>query len=169
MFLSKKTDRWRSSGSRLIGLYALFFVAWGAMFTGVLYWEISRYLGSVAERTLMQRAHYYQKVSDEALISELAEGESYSTPGLDAYGLFEADGRHLTGNLRKLRANLPMMAGCITWNGGYIFPCCMRRTGAATRCELIAQTAGSWCYRVTVDRSWLSEGSLAKPFSGGYR
>ncbi|BDM22247.1 HAMP domain-containing histidine kinase [Pseudomonas sp. LRP2-20] len=105
--MSKKTDRWRSSGSRLIGLYALFFVAWGAMFTGVLYWEISRYLGSVAERTLMQRAHYYQKVSDEALISELAEGESYSTPGLDAYGLFEADGRHLTGNLRKLRANLP--------------------------------------------------------------
>lgn len=107
MFLSKKTDRWRSSNSRLIGLYALFFVAWGAAFTGVLYWEISGYLGTVAERTLMQRAHYYQKVSGEALIDELAGSEVYSTPGIDAYGLFDADGRHLTGDVLKLRSNLP--------------------------------------------------------------
>jgi len=107
MSSSTKTERWRSSGSRLIGLYALFFVAWGAVFTGVLYWEITRYLGTVAERTLMQRAHYYQKVSDAALVSELAGSEVYSTPGIDAYGLFEADGTHLTGDLLKLRSNLP--------------------------------------------------------------
>lgn len=107
MFWSKKTDRWRSSGSRLIGLYALFFVAWGALFTGVLYWQITRYLGSVAERTLMQRAHYYQKISDEMLMPELAGSEAYSTPGIDAYGLFEADGTHLTGDLLKLRSTLP--------------------------------------------------------------
>jgi signal transduction histidine kinase len=107
MFLSKKTDRWRSSNSRLIGLYALFFVAWGAVFTGVLYWEISGYLRTVAERTLMQRAHYYQKVGDDALVAELAGSEVYSTPGIDAYGLFEADGRHITGDLLKLRSTLP--------------------------------------------------------------
>jgi signal transduction histidine kinase len=107
MFSSTGTERWRSSGSRLIGLYALFFVAWGAVFTGVLYWEITHYLGSVAERTLMQRAHYYQKVSDTALVSELAGSEVYSTPGIDAYGLFEANGEHLTGDLLKLRSNLP--------------------------------------------------------------
>ncbi|WP_268798753.1 sensor histidine kinase [Pseudomonas huanghezhanensis] len=107
MFWSKKTDRWRSSNSRLIGLYALFFVAWGAIFTGVLYWEISHYLGTVAERTLMQRAHYYQKVDNATLVSELAGSEVYSTPGIDAYGLFEADGQHLTGDLLKLRSSLP--------------------------------------------------------------
>jgi signal transduction histidine kinase len=107
MSSSTRTERWRSSGSRLIGLYALFFVAWGAVFTGVLYWEITRYLGTVAERTLMQRAHYYQKVSDAALVSELAGSEVYSTPGIDAYGLFEANGAHLTGDLLKLRSNLP--------------------------------------------------------------
>ncbi|MEB0041049.1 HAMP domain-containing sensor histidine kinase [Pseudomonas sp. MH10] len=107
MFWSKKADRWRSSNSRLIGLYALFFVAWGAVFTGVLYWEISRYLGTVAERTLMQRAHYYQKVDDATLVTELAGSEVYSIPGIDAYGLFEADGKHLTGDLLKLRLNLP--------------------------------------------------------------
>ncbi len=107
MFSSKKTDRWRSSNSRLIGLYALFFVAWGGAFTGVLYWEISAYLGTVAERTLMQRAHYYQKVPDAALVDELAGSEVYSTPGIDAYGLFEASGNHLAGDLLKLRSNLP--------------------------------------------------------------
>ncbi|WP_460043011.1 sensor histidine kinase [Pseudomonas sp. S2_H01] len=107
MSSSTRTERWRSSGSRLIGLYALFFVAWGAVFTGVLYWEITRYLGTVAERTLMQRAHYYEKVSDAALVSELAGSEVYSTPGIDAYGLFEANGAHLTGDLLKLRSNLP--------------------------------------------------------------
>ncbi|MCF5649999.1 HAMP domain-containing protein [Pseudomonas syringae] len=107
MSLSRKTDRWRSSSSRLIGLYALFFVAWGAAFTGVLYWEISGYLGTVAEQTLMQRGRYYQKISDAALIDELAGSEVYSTPGIDAYGLFDAKGSHLTGDLLKLRSNLP--------------------------------------------------------------
>ncbi|WP_339436240.1 HAMP domain-containing sensor histidine kinase [Pseudomonas sp. EL_65y_Pfl1_R32] len=102
-----KNEEWRSSGSRLIGFYAVFFVAWGALFTGVLYWEISHYLGTVAERTLLQRAHYYQKVDDSNLLAELAASEAYSTPGIDAYGLFAPDGTHVAGDLLKLRSNLP--------------------------------------------------------------
>ena len=102
-----RVERWRSSSSRLIGLYALFFVAWGAVFTAVLYWEISNYLGTVAERTLLQRGHYYQKVDDAHLADELQGSEVYSIPGIDAYGLFEADGRHVAGDLLKLRTNLP--------------------------------------------------------------
>ncbi len=100
-------EPWRSSSSRLIGFYALFFVAWGAAFTGVLYWQISQYLGSTAERTLMQRAHYYAKVDDDNLVGELAASEAYSTPNIDAYGLFDAQGQHLAGDLLKLRASLP--------------------------------------------------------------
>ena len=100
-------EPWGSSSSRLIGFYALFFVAWGALFTGVLYWQISQYLGSIAERTLMQRAHYYAKVDDENLLGELAASEAYSTPNIDAYGLFDAQGQHLAGDLLKLRASLP--------------------------------------------------------------
>lgn len=107
MCLAPRTERWRSSSSRLIGLYALFFVAWGAVFTGVLYWNISAYLGAVAERTLMQRAHYYQKVDDAHLLDELQGSEVYSIPGIDAYGLFEANGQYVAGNLSKLRASLP--------------------------------------------------------------
>ncbi|MGZ7458722.1 sensor histidine kinase [Pseudomonas sp. Ma2-10] len=107
MSLLPKTEEWRSSGSRLIGFYALFFVAWGALFTGVLYWEISHYLGTVAERTLLQRAHYYQKIDDEKLVTELAASEAYSTPGIDAYGLFTPDGQHVAGDLLKLRSSLP--------------------------------------------------------------
>ncbi len=99
-------EPWRSSSSRLIGFYALFFVAWGALFTGVLYWQISHYLGNVAERTLMQRAHYYAKVDDANLVAELAASEAYSTPNIDAYGLFDAQGKHLAGDLLKLRASL---------------------------------------------------------------
>lgn len=107
MCLPRKTDRWRSSSSRLIGLYALFFVAWGAVFTGVLYWKIAEYLGTVAERTLMQRAHYYARIDDAHLIDELQGSEFYSIPGIDAYGVFQADGHYLAGNLLKLRASLP--------------------------------------------------------------
>lgn len=55
----------------------------------------------------MQRAHYYQKVDDEGLAAELAGSEVYSTPGIDAYGLFQANGEYLTGDLLKLRASLP--------------------------------------------------------------
>jgi signal transduction histidine kinase len=107
MFWSRNTDRWQSSSSRLIGLYFLFFVAWGGLFTGVLYWEISQYLGTVAERTLMQRAHYYAKIDDASLVGELAASEAYSITGIDAYGLFEADGKHIAGDLLKLRSSLP--------------------------------------------------------------
>ncbi|MBB6286762.1 MULTISPECIES: HAMP domain-containing sensor histidine kinase [unclassified Pseudomonas] len=107
MFLPPRNERWRSSNSRLLGLYALFFIAWGAVFTGVLYWKISTYLGAVAERTLMQRAHYYQKIDDASLKDELAASEVYSTSGIDAYGLFEADGTHIAGDLLRLRASLP--------------------------------------------------------------
>ncbi|MCI8210272.1 histidine kinase [Pseudomonas sp. S25] len=105
--MAPRTERWRSSNSRLIGLYALFFVAWGAVFTGVLYWKISGYLGTVAERTLMQRAHYYQKIDDANLVDELQGSESYSIPGIDAYGLFEGNGQYVAGNLLKLRSSLP--------------------------------------------------------------
>ena len=82
-------------------------MAWGAVFTGVLYWQISGYLGAVAERTLLQRAHYYGKVADADLLGELQASEVYSMPGIDAYGLFEADGRLVAGNLVKLLRNLP--------------------------------------------------------------
>lgn len=102
-----RTRHWRSGSSRLLALYALFFVAWGAVLTGVLYWQISGYLGAVAERTLLQRAHYYRKVADADLLAELQASESYSIPGIDAYGLFEADGRYLAGNLVKLLRSLP--------------------------------------------------------------
>ncbi|UXZ97519.1 HAMP domain-containing histidine kinase [Pseudomonas phytophila] len=105
--MAPRTERWRSSNSRLIGLYALFFVAWGAVFTGVLYWKISDYLGTVAERTLMQRAHYYQKIDDASLLDELQGSEAYSIPGIDAYGLFEGNGQYIAGNLLKLRSSLP--------------------------------------------------------------
>jgi len=91
----------------LLALYALFFAAWGALFTGVLYWQISGYLGAVAERTLLQRAHYYRKVADADLLGELQASEVYSIPGIDAYGLFEADGRYLAGSLVKLLRSLP--------------------------------------------------------------
>lgn len=107
MPLSPRAERWRSSSSRLIGLYAVLFVAWGALFTAVLYWQISNYLGTVAERTLMQRAHYYQKVDDTALLGELAASEAYSVTGIDAYGLFDSQGKHLAGDLLKLRSSLP--------------------------------------------------------------
>ncbi len=91
----------------MLALYALFFAAWGAVFTGVLYWQISAYLGEVAERTLLQRAHYYRKVADADLLGELQASEVYSIPGIDAYGLFEADGRYLAGSLVKLLRSLP--------------------------------------------------------------
>jgi len=107
MSSSSRTRRWRSGSSRLLALYALLFVAWGAVFTGVLYWQISGYLGAVAERTLLQRAHYYGKVADADLLGELQASEVYSMPGIDAYGLFEADGRYVAGNLVKLLRNLP--------------------------------------------------------------
>ena len=59
MPLLNPSKGWSSSTSRLLALYSFLFVAWSSILMGVLYYEVSTYLDSLAKHSLMQRQHLF--------------------------------------------------------------------------------------------------------------
>lgn len=101
------SEDWRSSGSRLLGWYSLWFVLWCALLMGSMYWRVNSYLQTLADQSLRQRAHLLEQFSGEALPQALADNQRYDVHGIDAYGLFAADGTPLRGQLRSIPQWLP--------------------------------------------------------------
>jgi signal transduction histidine kinase len=99
---------WRSSSSRLLALYSFLFVAWSSILLGVLYYEVSDYLGSLARHSLAQRQHLFMRFADEALDDALAASETFDDRAFDAYGLFDNDLQPLGGQLRAVPRGLPL-------------------------------------------------------------
>jgi signal transduction histidine kinase len=99
---------WRSSSSRLLALYSFLFVAWGSLLMGVLYYEVSDYLGSLARHSLMQRQHLFMRFSGAALDDALAASETFDDRAFDAYGLFDNELQPLGGQLLAVPRGLPL-------------------------------------------------------------
>ncbi|HDS0951477.1 TPA: HAMP domain-containing protein [Stenotrophomonas maltophilia] len=108
MSSAKLSDGWRSSSSRLLGLYSLLFVAWSCVLLGVLYWRVSLYLDELAQSAVLQRAHLFEHFSGDALAEALRENRRYDLHGIDAYGLFTPHGEPLAGVLKTLPKQLPI-------------------------------------------------------------
>ena len=72
MSLPNPSKGWRSSSSRLLALYSFLFVAWSCILMGVLYYEVSDYLGNLARHSLMQRQHLFARFEGEQLDEALA-------------------------------------------------------------------------------------------------
>lgn len=93
------SDHWRSSSSRLLGLYCVLFVAWSSVLLGVMYWRVSDYLNDLAESGLQQRAHLFEKFEGQALDDALRDSLRYDLHGAYAYGIFSHNGQPLSGPL----------------------------------------------------------------------
>lgn len=93
------SDHWRSSSSRLLGLYCVLFVAWSSVLLGVMYWRVSDYLNDLAESGLQQRAHLFEKFEGQALDDALRDSLRYDLHGAYAYGIFSHNGQPLAGPL----------------------------------------------------------------------
>ncbi|WP_448129679.1 sensor histidine kinase [Stenotrophomonas rhizophila] len=93
------SDHWRSSSSRLLGLYCVLFVAWSSVLLGVMYWRVSDYLNDLAESGLQQRAHLFEKFEGQALDDALRDSLRYDLHGAYAYGIFSRNGQPLSGPL----------------------------------------------------------------------
>ncbi|MHC8407811.1 sensor histidine kinase [Pseudomonas sp. TMB3-21] len=108
MSLPNPSNGWRSSSSRLLGLYSSLFVVWSAILMGVMYYEVSSYLDNLAKHSLMQRQHLFSRFSGEQLVDALAVSMTFDIRGIDAYGLFDAEHRYLSGALRQIPEGLPL-------------------------------------------------------------
>ncbi|CAI8801382.1 Histidine kinase [Pseudomonas sp. IT-P12] len=108
MSLPNPSKGWRSSSSRLLALYSSLFVLWSGVLMGVMYFEVSAYLDNLAKHSLMQRQHLFSRFSGEQLVDALAVSMTFDIRGIDAYGLFDAEHRYLSGALHHIPEGLPL-------------------------------------------------------------
>ncbi|MDF3932554.1 sensor histidine kinase [Pseudomonas citronellolis] len=106
MSLPNPTKGWRSSSSRLLALYSFLFIAWGCLLMGILYWEVSSYLDSLSAHSLMSRAHLFSRFEGDRLDAALSTGQSFDERVNDAYGLFDAQGRPISGKVGHIPHDL---------------------------------------------------------------
>ena len=106
MSLLNPSKGWRSSSSRLLALYSSLFVAWSGLLMGVMYYEVSGYLDTLAKHSLMQRQHLFSRFQGEQLVEALATSMTFDMRGIDAYGLFDEQRRHLSGPIREIPEGL---------------------------------------------------------------
>jgi len=96
------SGRWRSSTKRLILVYGVFFVAWTVVLIGAISWQTASYLDGVVDSILEQRLRYLSSVERMRLPALLAATNQLDLRGLMASGLFDAQGRYLSGDIDHL-------------------------------------------------------------------
>ncbi len=95
-------NRWRSSTTRLLLVYGMFFVAWSVVLIAAISWQTARYLDSVVDRILEQRAHYLASVDRAHLPPLLSATAQLDLQGVMSAGLFDAQGHYVTGDIDRL-------------------------------------------------------------------
>ena len=100
-------ERWRSSTTRLIAIYGAFFLVWSIVLIGTINWQTTQYLDSIVSQIISQRAHYLAGVERERLPSLLAATNESDLRGAMSYGLFDASGAYIAGNIDRIPNELP--------------------------------------------------------------
>ena len=101
------SGHWRSSTTRLIAIYGLFFLIWSIVLLVAINWQTSQYLEDVVGNILEQRVRFLSHVDREHLPGMLATSGEFDLPGATYYGLFDANGTYLSGNIEHLPEGLP--------------------------------------------------------------
>lgn len=104
--MHKLTDRWRSTTARLILIYGAFFALWGGVVIGVIHWQAASYLSHVTNDLIGRQASYFSMLDEPTLERGLHDYVSLETRRLNAFGLFDAAGKHLGGAVDALPAGV---------------------------------------------------------------
>ncbi|HEY4293859.1 HAMP domain-containing sensor histidine kinase [Luteibacter sp.] len=96
------TDAWRSATSRLIIIYGALFAIWCVVLLGVVQWETSRYLCGVIDQMLVSRVHYLEGTAPRNMRATVDAASQIDVQGAMWMGLFDAQGRHLAGNIAAM-------------------------------------------------------------------
>nr|WP_314480190.1 HAMP domain-containing sensor histidine kinase [uncultured Pseudomonas sp.] len=108
MPLLNPSKGWSSSTSRLLALYSFLFVAWSSILMGVLYFEVSGYLNKLTRHSMLQRQHLFAHMSGKQLDDALIASQAFEERSFDAYGLFDAQLKPLSGSVRALPPELAL-------------------------------------------------------------
>jgi signal transduction histidine kinase len=99
--------RWRSSTTRLIIIYGAFFLVWSIVLIVWINWQTTQYLDQVVGNILEQRVQFLSRIDREHLPAMLATSGELDLRGATYYGLFDAKGAYISGNIDHLPDGLP--------------------------------------------------------------
>jgi signal transduction histidine kinase len=100
-------EHWRPGALRLIVIYGAFFLAWSVVLVGTINWQTVQYLDGVVGDILQQRAHFLASVDREHLPAMMAATDQLDLRGVMFFGLFDAQGVYVAGNIDQVPESLP--------------------------------------------------------------
>lgn len=100
--MRKLTDSWRSTTARLILIYGAFFALWGGVVVGCIYWQAAGYLDRVSDDLIGRQADYFSMLDEPTRLRALNDYNTLETRRLNAWGVFNANGKYLSGTITML-------------------------------------------------------------------
>lgn len=97
---------WRATTSRLLLAYGLFFVIWGTVLLGMIYWETLHYLEVRTDLQLKQQVAYLRGLDRQHMLVALNDYVILERTNYNAWGLFDAHGKWLFGDILHVPAGL---------------------------------------------------------------
>ncbi|MGC1547395.1 MAG: HAMP domain-containing sensor histidine kinase [Rhodanobacter sp.] len=101
---------WRATTSRLLLGYGVFFVIWGTALLGLIYWETLHYLEVRTDRQLQQQVSYLSTLDRAHLLSALHDYVILEKTNYNAWGVFDAKGNWLLGDILHIPSALKIDA-----------------------------------------------------------
>ena len=93
---------WRATTSRLLLAYGVFFVIWGMVLLGFIYWETLHYLENRTDLQLKQQVGYLRSLDEEHMLVALNDYVVLEETNYNAWGLFDAKGKWLYGDILQI-------------------------------------------------------------------
>lgn len=89
-------------------IYGVFFALWGGVVIGLIYWQAASYLGRVSDDLIGRQAAYFSMLDDPTRLRALSDYDTLETRRLNAWGMFDARGRYLSGTITALPVKVPV-------------------------------------------------------------
>jgi signal transduction histidine kinase len=97
---------WRATTSRLLLSYGVFFVIWGTVLLGSIYWETIHYLEVRTDRDLVLQINYLKHIDPARLPTMLDDYVLLEDANYNAWGVFDAHGNWVSGDVVQLPPTL---------------------------------------------------------------
>ena len=108
-----QSPHWRATTSRLLLGYGVFFVIWGTVLLGSIYWETTQYLARRTDRDLTHQIDHLRHVDRAHLAAMLDDYIALEDTSYNAWGLFDAQGRWINGDIVRMPPELKIDDGPI--------------------------------------------------------
>ncbi|MHC1479643.1 sensor histidine kinase [Frateuria aurantia] len=95
-------EYWRTSISRVVLSYGVFFTIWAVCLLNLLQWTTSHYLSAETDRNLVQQIRYLGSLDRQRMLTSLHDYVALETREFNSWGLFDSGGHPLYGNVDRL-------------------------------------------------------------------